>query len=94
MTPLATSFEELVLLAIREGAEPTGARLQGWLSDATGKQVHIGALHTTLGRLVEKELIRKMSGESRAAVYAITAAGSKELNRAQEVRDRIIEVCI
>ena len=98
MTPLATSFEELVLLAIREGAEPTGGRLQGWLTEATGKRVTVGALYTTLERAEKKGLVRKTAyvlvGESgrESVIYALTDLAKKELQRAQGVRERVAEV--
>ena len=53
MKGLMTIEEEM--LCIRDAPEPTGARLQGWLSDAMGKQVHIGALHHFTEEIAEDD---------------------------------------
>jgi DNA-binding PadR family transcriptional regulator len=83
-------FEQLVLLAIlRLEDDAYGATIRRLIVEATGRDVSIGAIYTTLDRLQTKALVRSRLGEPtgerggrRRKIYALTAAGQEAMSRA------------
>ncbi len=88
------AFEELVLLAV--GAlykEAYGVAIKEILSEKTGKNPSIGALHSALYRLEDKGCLKSWEGGAtserggrRKKFYTLTAAGKKILKEAHSVR--------
>ena len=89
------AFEELVLRAVHnEGADAYGVPIRKRLEAITGKEVSVGALYTTLGRLEEKGYISSRMGEKTEArggrakkYFKVEGAGYSALAEAQKVRD-------
>lgn len=85
-------FEQLILLAIlRLEEDAYGATIRRLIEEATGRDLSIGAIYTTLERLHEKRLVTPHLGEPtgerggrRRKIYTLTAAGHAALARAYE----------
>jgi DNA-binding PadR family transcriptional regulator len=85
-------FEETLLLLVGIlNAEAYAFKIADEFESQTGRSVSIGAVHSTLNRLVEKGFLTSEMGEStaerggrRKRIYTITAEGEKAL---QESRD-------
>jgi DNA-binding PadR family transcriptional regulator len=94
------SFEEKVLLAISQLSEtekPYGVEIRRAVAFATGRDVSVGAIYTTLDRLEKKGYISSHLGEStperggRAKRYfCIEGAGEKALKATDAARGRLI----
>ena len=88
------AFEELVLLAVGAlGDEAYGVTIKEILKDKTGKNPSIGALHSALYRLEEKEFVNTHEGGAtaerggrRKKYYQLTAYGKKALEEVNELR--------
>lgn len=88
------AFEELVLLAVGAlGDEAYGVTVKEILKEKTGKNPSIGALHSALYRLEEKEFVTTREGGAtserggrRKKYYQLTAYGRKALEEANELR--------
>ena len=87
-------FEELVLLAIGSlGDDAYGVTIKEILKEKTGKNPSVGALHSALYRLEEKEFVKTREGGAtaerggrRKKYYQLTAYGLKMLQEANELR--------
>jgi len=84
-------FEQLILLAIlRLGDRAFGGAIREIVSDASGRRVWIGAVHTTLDRLETKGLVRSAvlepsrASDRRRKVYALLPAGRAAVSQAYE----------
>jgi DNA-binding PadR family transcriptional regulator len=82
-------FEQLVLLSLlRLGADAPGADVRAAVEAGSGRTVWIGAVHTTLDRLLKKGLVRARvidpaaPGQRRRRVYTLTADGRTALQHA------------
>ena len=86
-------FELLVLLAlIRLGDEAYGVPISQVIEESSGREVALGSVYVTLGRLEEKGLVASKVGEptavrgGRAKTYfRITAKGLRETRQAQRM---------
>lgn len=87
-------FEELVLLAIGSlGNDAYGVTIKEILKEKTGKNPSVGALHSALYRLEEKEFVKTREGGAtaerggrRKKYYQLTAYGLKMLQETNELR--------
>lgn len=85
-------FEQLILLAIlRLEDDAYGATIRRVIEEATGRELSIGAIYTTLERLHEKGYVTPRLGEPtgerggrRRKIYTLTAAGHAALTHAYE----------
>jgi PadR family transcriptional regulator PadR len=81
-------FEQLVILAMLQLDDAaTAASIRAMVEEAAGRNVWIGAVHTTLDRLEAKGLVASSIAErpeGRRKIFAPTAAGSKSIGRAHE----------
>ena len=92
-------FEQLVLLAlVRLGDGAYGMAVRRELEARAGRDVSIGAVYATLGRLEEKGLARSRLGEATGArggrarkCFAITGAGGRALDRSQQALRQMLE---
>ena len=82
-------FEQLVLLSLlRLGADAGGADVRTHVEAGSGRTIWIGAVHTTLDRLLKKGLVRARvlepaaAGQRRRRVYTLTAEGRAALQQA------------
>jgi DNA-binding PadR family transcriptional regulator len=83
-------FEQLVLLAVlRLEDDAYGATIRRLIEDATGRDVSIGAIYTTLDRLLAKGLVTSHVGEPtggrggrRRKIYTLERSGRAALARA------------
>ena len=82
---LLAEFELLVMLAVvRLGADAYGASIRREIEGRTGREVSIGAVYATVGRLEDKGFLRShlsdplpyKGGRSRK-LYRLTAAGRR-----------------
>lgn len=88
------AFEELVLLAVGSLEDDAyGVSIKETLKEKTGKNPSIGALHSALYRLEEKEYVTTREGGAtaerggrRKKYYQITAYGRKVLEETNELR--------
>jgi PadR family transcriptional regulator, regulatory protein PadR len=88
--PIIGEFEQLVLLALfRLGNGAYGASILRELQERTGREIAIGALYMTLGRLEAKKMICSYTGEPtpqrggrRRKHYLMDTAGQQALGRA------------
>jgi PadR family transcriptional regulator, regulatory protein PadR len=88
--PIVGEFEQLVLLALlRLGNGTYGAAILREIRERTGREVAVGALYMTLGRLESKKMICSYMGEPtgerggrRRKHYLMDAAGEQALGRA------------
>ena|SRR6185503_14045440 len=91
-------FEELVLLAIlSQGDIAYGVNVRQALEDATGRNITIGSLYTTLSRLEEKGLVESWLGEPTAERggrakkhYKLKGAAQSLLSEVHTARMRLI----
>ena len=91
-------FELCVLLALaRLGEDAYGVRVRQHLETETGRDVTIGAVYTTLGRLEEKQLVRfrlsdpePVAGGRARKIFRLTAEGTRALAHATTVLNRLI----
>ncbi len=90
-------FEELVLLAvcILEG-QAYGVSVKKEVEKHTGRSILLGAVHITLYRLQDKGLLTSelggntaKRGDRRKRLFSITDIGVRQLQEAQEVRQRM-----
>ncbi|MEQ9304102.1 MAG: PadR family transcriptional regulator [Marinoscillum sp.] len=88
------AFEELVLLAVGAlGDDAYGVTIKEILKEKTGKKPSIGALHSALYRLEEKDYVKTREGGAtaerggrRKKYYELTSYGIKILEEANELR--------
>lgn len=88
--PVLGEFEMLVLLALlRLGNGAFGAAILREIRERTGREIAIGALYMTLGRLEAKKMICSYTGEPthqrggrRRKHYLMDTAGHQALGRA------------
>jgi PadR family transcriptional regulator, regulatory protein PadR len=84
-------FELLVLLAlIRLGDEAYGVPISEAIEESSGRDVAIGSVYITLGRLERNGLVSSRLGEATAerggrakTYFSINAKGLREVRRAQ-----------
>lgn len=90
-------FEELVLLAvcILKG-EAYGINVKQEVEKHSGRSVLLGAVHITLYRLQDKGLLKsemggntEKRGDRRKRLFEITTQGMKQLEAAQDVRQKM-----
>ncbi|MCO6360662.1 PadR family transcriptional regulator [Roseivirga pacifica] len=90
-------FEELVLLAvcILKG-EAYGINVKKEVEKHSGRSVLLGAVHITLYRLQDKGLLTsemggntEKRGDRRKRLFEITTDGMKQLETAQDVRQKM-----
>lgn len=93
-------FEELVLLAvcILEG-QAYGISVKEEVEKHTGRSILLGAVHITLYRLQDKGLLSSelggntaKRGDRRKRLFTITDIGVRQLQEAQEVRQKMWEL--
>jgi len=90
-------FEELVLLAIRRSAgHAYGMHVRRELAERTGRDVSIGAVYTTVDRLLDKGFVRSVDVEphpdrdGRARrFFELTSAGVAALAAADRMRAQL-----
>ena len=90
-------FEELVLLAVCIlGKEAYGISVKREVEKHSGRSILLGAVHITLYRLQEKGLLRsEMGGNTderggrRKRLFEITESGMRQLQAAQDVRQKM-----
>src|ERR1700712_5498217 len=87
-------FEEVILLLVGIlGAEAYAFKTAEEFENQTGRDVSIGAVHSTLTRLEEKGFLLSQMGEAtserggrRKRIYTITALGRKTLSAAKQFK--------
>ena len=90
-------FEELVLLTIAAlDSDAYGVAIKEDIESRTGRSLSIGALHTTITRLEEKEYIKSWLGEPtqerggrRKRYFQLTNDGKIVLHKMKELRDEL-----
>jgi PadR family transcriptional regulator PadR len=90
-------FEYQVLsILLRQPRDAYGATLQERIEDATGQDVSIGAIYTTLDRLERKGLVKSRWGEPtaerggrRKRYYEIDASGREAVYRTEALHARL-----
>ena len=90
-------FEELVLLTIANLAdEAYGVAILNDISERANRKLSIGALHSTLSRLEEKEYITSYLGEPtnerggrRKRYFELTDSAKVELANMKSLRDQL-----
>jgi DNA-binding PadR family transcriptional regulator len=90
-------FEELVLLTIATlGDQAYGVAIKEDIEKRAGRGVSIGALHSTITRLEEKELIKSWLGDPtrerggrRKRFFEITHLGKVSLHQMKDLRDEL-----
>jgi len=90
-------FEELVLLTIaRLGADAYGLALKGDIDERTGRNISIGALHTTLTKLEERGFVKSWLGDPtqerggrRKRQFELTQSGKGALHQMKDMRDEL-----
>jgi DNA-binding PadR family transcriptional regulator len=90
-------FEELVLLTIANlGHGAYGVAIKEHLEKRTDRNISIGALHSTITRLEEKEFITSWLGEPteerggrRKRFFELTHAGKVALHEIKSLRDEL-----
>jgi len=90
-------FEELILLAVcilAEGAY--GVSVKQEVEKHSGRSILLGAGHITLYRLQDKGLLEselggnsEKRGDRRKRLFRVTQAGMKQLEAAQDVRQKM-----
>ena len=94
-----SEFELYVLLAVvRLGSDVPGAAVRAEIERASGRSPSIGAVHTTLGRLEDKGLVRHglsdpepVRGGRARKCYALTAAGRRALEHSARGLARMLD---
>ena len=87
------SLEHIVLLAVmRLGSNAYGMTVRREIESATGRDISIGAVYATLGRLESKGFIKSYAGEPTAErggrakrYFGMTAGGKAALRNTHEV---------
>jgi PadR family transcriptional regulator, regulatory protein PadR len=87
------SLEHIVLLAVmRLGSNAYGMTVRREIESASGRDISIGAVYATLGRLESKGFIRSYSGEPTAErggrakrYFSMTAEGKATLRNTHEI---------
>ncbi len=87
------SLEDVVLLAVmRLGSNAYGMTVRGEIEIASGRDISIGAVYATLGRLESKGFIRSYSGEPTAErggrakrYFRMKAEGKATLRNTHEI---------
>jgi len=80
-------FEQVLLLAcVRVGEDAYGVRIRDEIHTCTGRDVSLGAIYKTLGRLEDKGFVvsrvgapTPVRGGRRTRCYAVSAAGRRAL---------------
>ncbi len=93
-------FEELVLLIIGVLQDNAyGAAIMQEVENQTGRNPSVGAVHSSLNRLMEKGFIKSHYGEStkarrgrRKVFYMLTAAGRSALVKTRELRNSLFSL--
>ncbi|MEQ8927183.1 MAG: helix-turn-helix transcriptional regulator [Fulvivirga sp.] len=93
-------FEELILLVIGVlDTEAYGAAIITHLEEQTGRKPSVGAVHSSLNRLLEKGYLKSRTGESSASrrgrrkiYYDLTASGQDALIRTRELRNNLFSL--
>ena len=88
-------FEELILLTVAVlTPDAYTVSVRDELERQADRGVHISAVHTALGRLEKKGMVRsalggatEVRGGRRKRLYTLTASGKTALIEAREVRD-------
>lgn len=91
--PIIGEFEQLVLMALmRLGNGAYGAAIMREIRDRTHREMAVGTMYVTLGRLEQKKLICSYVGEPsrqrggrRRKHYLLDTAGQRALGRAYRV---------
>jgi PadR family transcriptional regulator, regulatory protein PadR len=91
--PIIGEFEQLVLLALmRLGNGAYGAAIMREIRERTGREIAVGTMYMTLGRLEHKKLICSYVGDPspqrggrRRKHYLMDTAGQRALGRAYRV---------
>lgn len=92
-------FEQLLLLAVLQRANHAyGVEIRQTILERAERDVSIGALYTTLGRLEAKGLVTGKMGESSAErggrakkFYSVTAAGQSALKSSMRIISKMSE---
>jgi len=90
-------FEELVLLTIAGlGPDAYGLALKADIDKRTGRNISIGALHSTLTRLEEKGFVKSWLGDPtqerggrRKRHFELTQSGKSALHEMKAMRDEL-----
>jgi PadR family transcriptional regulator PadR len=90
-------FEELVLLTIASlGTEAYGVAIKESLEERSGRDISIGALHSTITRLEEKKFLKSWLGGATTErggrskrYYDITSEGKQALGSVKALRDEL-----
>ncbi len=90
-------FEELVLLTIATlGADAYGVAIKDAIENRCDRTISIGALHSTIARLEEKNFLTSWVGGATAErggrskrYYELTRDGKVALNHAKALRDQL-----
>ncbi|HYB94294.1 MAG TPA: helix-turn-helix transcriptional regulator [Vicinamibacterales bacterium] len=85
--PILGEFEQVVMLALlRLGPEAYGASVCAEIEQRSGREVSVSAVHTTLDRLEQKQLVKSRIGDptpqrggKRKRHYEISSLGMKSL---------------
>lgn len=93
-------FEELVLLIIGVLNENAyGAAIMQEIETQTERRPSVGAVHSSLNRLIDKGFIKSHYGEStevrrgrRKVFYTLTAAGQSALVKTRELRNSLFSL--
>ena len=91
-------FELYVMLAIAHlGAEAYGISIRQAIEDRTGRDVAIGAVYATLGRLEDKRLVRfdlsapqPVAGGRARKIFALTPDGGRALRHSTTMMTRMM----
>lgn len=91
-------FEFAILLAVgRLGDDAYGAAIRRDLVERGGREVAVGAIHTTLARAEEKGMLRStlsdplpVRGGRARRCYVLTSAGREAVRAAGDARDRLL----
>jgi DNA-binding PadR family transcriptional regulator len=98
-SPVIGEFEQLVLLSlVRLGNGAFGAAILREIRDRAGRDVAIGALYMTLGRLERKKMVvsylgspTRERGGRRRRHYVIAEPGERALGRAYRAFRAMVE---
>lgn len=90
-------FEELVLLTIASiGTDAYGVAIKESIEERCGRDISIGALHSTITRLEEKKFLRSWMGGATAErggrskrYYEITREGKHAVASVKALRDEL-----
>jgi PadR family transcriptional regulator PadR len=90
-------FEELVLLTVASlGEEAYGVAIKGDIERRSDRTISIGALHSTITRLEEKNYLKSWLGEPtqerggrRKRFYELTQQGKVALHHVKDLRDEL-----